>query len=251
MKQRKFIVWAGALILLCFAALLLGCPTEAEEEEEVVVEALDSPVVITGTETKYFSLTTGKRVSDSERNTENWDIAFSRNGSVGGLIYTNSGITASLLGSGGKGGVWYTDETDFDAVTSDSDKVTVTGEYAGLDVDATKYISTTTDGSGDGTAYVLNVMTYLGYAGSGDGNLASTPYRANTLSGPPTNYLPYSYNKHQFYKMLNMMQAQYEVTEEVYIIKHGNGTDYSKIQVKDYGSTGGKATFEVVYENLE
>jgi hypothetical protein len=258
MKHRRFFVWAGALIFLCFAVLFLGCPTEGEEGEEDKNYGVGDPktleVTVSADTTKYYSLTTGQAVTDSgDIASQAWDIAFARSGSVGGLIYTNSGATATALSSGGQGGVWYTNKTDFDAVEK-SEQVTASGEYAGLDVDTTKYIDTDGNSTADeGTPYVLNVMTYLGYDGSGDGSSASSPYQAKQLpNGPPTGYLPYNYDKHQFYKMLNMMQSQYEVTNEVYIIKHGNGTDYSKIQVTDYGSSTATGTvFEVTYRNFQ
>jgi hypothetical protein len=258
MKHSK--TFLGFLVLLCAAALFLGCPTETEEKTVVLKNlGVGAPRELTtdpipGGNIVYYSLTTGEVVTGADINSQNWDIAFARASNTmggGNFIYTNSGVTASGLGSGGDGGVWYTDNNVFTSV-SDRDGVPATGEYAGLAKDTTKY--TTTAQAGNGTLVTLNVMTYLGYYPdtSGDGNTDTAPYRANPAGGDMTTYLPYTYDKHQFYRMVNMMQSLFEATEEVYIIRHGNGIDYSKIQVTDFGyasATG--ATFELKYQNFQ
>jgi hypothetical protein len=258
MKHSK--TFFGFLVLLCAAALFLGCPTETEEKIIVGQNyGVGSPVTKTVTvlpgETKYYSLATGTQVLDGNKDSQDWDIAFSRaSGNMGGgtFIYTNSGVTASTLGSDGDGGVWYTNKQVFASV-NDRDGLPATGEYAGLAKDTIKYVASAQ--TGNGTALNLNVMTYLGYYPntSGDGNSVSEPYRTNPAAGVDmTTYLPYTYDKHQFYRMTDMMNSVFEATKEVYIIRHGNGTDYSKIQIEGYGyssSTG--AVFDILYQNFQ
>jgi hypothetical protein len=166
---------------------------------------------------------------------------------AGSLVLTNSGVTAVSLISGGDGGVWYTTKDDGDpkkafSSVSDRDGVPVGGEYAGLTKDTTRYVASAS------TAVVMNVMTYMGYTG-GTGTLSDF-YTTNTISNPATD-VPYTNDKRQCYSMVTMVPPVYDVTGEVYIIRHGNGTYYSKIEVTDFTSAGGNSTFEIMYQNFQ
>ncbi|MDR2078217.1 MAG: hypothetical protein LBP74_00665 [Treponema sp.] len=253
MKHGK--TFLGFMVCLCAAILFLGCPTEAEDNTNYGVgEPKELDVTVTSDTILYYSLTTGLQVTDPA--SKNWDIAFGRSNSTGGLIYTNSGATAAAVSSQGTGGVRITTEKKEFASVSNKDGIELTGEYEGLEKDSTKYIDTNGDNSGEDTPFILNVMTYLGYAeGSGDGNSKENPYKAiQPPSGgmPPATYLPYTYDKRQYFKMTKMIGgAEYETTDEVYIIQHGNGTGLSKIQVTEYGSsTATGTTFKVKYQNF-
>jgi hypothetical protein len=235
MKHGKLVF--GFMALFCAAALFLGCPTEAGDntnygignpiEEEIVITTADG--------TKYFSLTAEGLipVTDTAKiASKEWDIAFQRSR----LIFTNSGATADSVSSGGDGGVWFTDKTDFASV-SDGDRVvdfTKEGyaEYEEFTKDVVKYTSATASSR-------LNIMTYVGYAG-GTGTQEDW-YKTNTPSSnpPPADFLPYMYNKKHFVSMTSMSGpngAEYELSNQVYVIKHGDGVHYSKVQITEYTS---------------
>ncbi|MDR1362787.1 MAG: HmuY family protein, partial [Spirochaetaceae bacterium] len=153
---------------------------------------------------KYFSLTSGKQVSDPK--TDGWDIGFQRPRS----IVTNGGDTAATLASGGKGMVWYTDKTDFDAVAlSDAVK---TGPLSDYFADKLKWIYSMSTNQHN----TLNVINFTGYdAGSGT---EADPFKT------------FKYDQKQFYTS----GSGYPVTNMVYIVQHGDGVHYSKIQVSRY-----------------
>jgi hypothetical protein len=233
MKHGKFLT--GFLMLLCAAALFLGCPTEPEDDTNYGAgDPKELEVTVTSADgTVYYSLTTGQRVTDAAKIAgKDWDIAFQRSR----MIYTNSGDTAAAgaTGSGGLGGVWFTDKTDFDSV-SDEDAVETTGdyaEYAPFTKDVVKYTSATASSR-------FNVMTYWGFAGGA--GTAADPYKTKTPTSnpPPADFVPYTYDKKNYISMTSMTGpngAEFSLSKQVYIIKHGDGEHYSKIQITEYTS---------------
>jgi hypothetical protein len=180
---------------------------------------------------KYFSLSKSMEVSASKRATAEWDIALeSKSGFI--YAYTNSGVTAAELGSGGKGGVWFVgdDAKPFNDVTL-ADRVTeYTGENAqyadckDYETDVTRYqigMSAALPGR-------MNIMTYYGYA-VGDGLTADTAFGWST-PGPP-NYPFYEFNKKAIAYVEGGMPPPWYPTGRVYIIRHGDGEHYSKFQI--------------------
>jgi hypothetical protein len=243
MKHSK--IFFGFLVLICAAALFLGCPTDPEEEGGetfgVSVTADDG--------TKYYSLRTGEVVEleASKATTNEWDIAFKRTR----LILTNSGDSGT-----GAGGVWYTGTDNFDTVTL-SDKGADGTPYS---TDTNKYVWTGM-GAAPTAPTPLNVMTFVGY-GYGNGASAAVP----TLTGSPPYdpardgaypvpgaFTSYLYNADQYYDSVPHEGAPvFDPNNKVYIIKHGNGSGYSKIQVTGY-SYGGTPTadeFVIKYKKL-
>jgi hypothetical protein len=225
MKHKHY--FFTALAIACVAVLFSGCPVD-ETSEEAGVSELPPVTLGTGDATKYFSLSTGKEVTDTAAIASNkWDIGFSRTR----LIYTNSGYTAENLSSNGQGSVWYTDKTDLSAVTLD-DKL---GDGDAALKDYVKDKNVWIQGMGAASQTVLNVMTYVGYTGTGTGSVQTDP-----LSG-------YAYDKKQYYKSPEM--GKYEATGMVYIIRHGDGTGYSKIKI-DYEYADSKDNWIVSYQNF-
>ncbi|MDR0389746.1 MAG: hypothetical protein LBH73_06725, partial [Spirochaetaceae bacterium] len=56
-------------------------------------------------------------------------------------------------------------------------------------------------------------------------------------------YIPYLFNKRQAYTMRGMPPA-YNPTGQVYIIRHGDGVTYSKVQLSDvYREPGPPSSF--------
>jgi hypothetical protein len=253
MKHGKFFL--VFLLALCAVAFFLGCPTEPEDEKPNYggeVKSLPGVSLTAADGVKYYSLSTGLEVTGDDSETNKWDIAFSRTR----LIYTNSGASAKGEGTGkGNGGVWHTEKTDLAAV-SDADKEDFTIEDVSYNVDVARYLFTGM-GAAPTTQTLLNVMTYVGY-GYGDGStndiggytlVDMTPnYSGYPDTGPLSDY---KYNAHQYYISGGGM-GSYISPEDggpVYIIRHGDGVHYSKIQiVYEYASS--KDNWQVTYQNF-
>jgi hypothetical protein len=163
-----------------------------------------------------------------------WDIAFH----ASRVIYTNSGDTATDLNTSGFGGVWFTNTTDFDAVTGEVDKKTSDDsgfDYSPYNQDIKRYVMVM------GARYYrsLNVMTYAGYP------YEDSPFEGITYDGSASDkalaghdsLVNYNYDKKQYYINPPMpdgslrMPPDFEATGQVYIIRHGNSVDHSKLQV--------------------
>jgi hypothetical protein len=206
-----------------FAAAALffaGCSDSGDDDSD-----FDGSFVISvpAGQTKYFSFAAGLNKEVTATNNQNWDIAFTQ----GRVILTNSGDTATDTGSGGQGGVWYTGQTEFGSVTSAAG-ADFSGTYA---KDTKRYVNASASVSfpeGQGmptTQNNLNVMTYIGYGfgtGDGDGSTYGTDGKAPFAS--------YQYDADAFYKQGEQM-GSYAMTRKVYIIRHGTGSGYTKIQI--------------------
>ncbi|MDR1251681.1 MAG: HmuY family protein [Treponema sp.] len=234
--MRIFLIFA---VLLCAALFFTGCPTDPEDEEpnyggeaeilNIVVAATDGVV--------YYSLSTGEQVAG----TDSWDIAFRRSR----LIFTNSGATAAYpdVTSTGSGGVWHVTKTNLADVTVD-DAVKDDPLYGPYNQDVVRYILAGGMGGSPATAAPsrINVMTFVGYSNEADndGLSADKPF-SNT----------YQYNKKQFYNSEGMPPVM-SVSNQIYIIKHGDGSKYSKILINAYESStaNGTDTYQIIYQNF-
>jgi hypothetical protein len=241
MKSSKF-----AWLVLVIALACSACPGVNDEGEPGPGRETEGNAVILkdlvadGTSPLFYSLSTGEQVADP-RSTA-WDIVF-----IGGRqIRTNSGASAGLYQSGGQGGVWYTDKKVFAEVTSTNDAVTEPQEprlqvLKGLTEDVLRYGLGMSGGAELGLlARITNVMTYAGYSNEfeeGAGLSEDKPYDA-----------PYLYNKRQFYYNAGAMPPLFKPTNQVYVIRHGDGVHYSKFQITAY--TNLPDTFTVIFENL-
>jgi hypothetical protein len=176
----------------------------------------------------YFSLSQGKEIDASKSDTTEWDIAFEvRDGNAFCSIYTNSGETAAEFGSGGQGGVWFTGKTDFYDATF-ADRVT---DFSGENTDYADYVTDVTryqSGMSGPVGGRMNIMTYYGYA-NGDGLTEATAFGWSS-PGPP-NAPFFEFNKKAFNYVLGGMPPPWYPTRQVYIIRHADGTSYSKFQV--------------------
>jgi hypothetical protein len=180
----------------------------------------------------YYSLSTGQEVSGDAIASTAWDIAFDAHDNSF-FIFTNSGVSAEAAASGGNGGVWFTNETDFAAVNV-SHKVVGTGEYEHYNEDVTRYAMVM---GAEPVKEVLNVITYLGYPDSenpeSNGLTAETYFhRKEPDQSGMASFVPYLFNKKQCFTMRGMPPT-YTPTYQVYVIRHGDGVSHSKIQVSD------------------
>jgi hypothetical protein len=186
-----------------------------------------------GTGPVYYSLTTGQRVMNPA--SQDWDIGFERPR----LIYTNSGETAAALGSGGWGGVWHTEKTDFAGV-SRTDAIRDALLYGPYNTDTVRW----NKGAmlRPASSRRINVMTFTGYnnEAKNDGKTLSSAFSAS-----------FSYNKKQFYSARGMPPS-YTLSGRVYIIRHGDGRGESKVQIRTYDSQSRDDTdrYTLVYQNF-
>ncbi|MDR2258057.1 MAG: HmuY family protein [Treponema sp.] len=213
---------------------------EPEDEAGGVVINASLPMVDGFGERHYYNLSSGKEVPAPSG--DNWDIALeTRDRSF--FILTNSGVTAAETepASGGKGGVWFTGSTDFDAVTRADQAVipAAGGEYAAYTTDVYRW---TTAMAAAPVRQNLNVTTYLGYpdlakgypkTGDGSGLDAANCFRRFDVTEMTADYSPYLFNKKQSYLMGGGMPPEYSPTKQVYIVRHGDGVKYSKVQLSE------------------
>jgi hypothetical protein len=176
--------------------------------------------------TKYFSLSQGLELPASKSGTAEWDVAVK---AEGGFCYvlTNSGVTAGALGSGGQGGVWFTGKTDFKTVAL-GDRVT---DFSGVNAEYEPYVTDITRyqfGMFITLGNPMNLMTYYGYA-VGDGLTEATAFSWSPPGPPGAPF--YEFNKKAFGYVTGGMPPPWYPTKQVYIIRHANGTSYSKFQV--------------------
>jgi hypothetical protein len=236
-----FIIHFSLFIVLGFSA----CPVEPEDEGGDLIE-ISLPIDGSGTR-HYYDLSTGREVSNPSGNT--WDLALEAHGGAF-FVLTNSGVTAAETSSSGLGGVWFTNATDFDAVTT-ADQAVIPeagSEYAPYTADVYRYTMVM---AADPVRQILNVITYAGYP-SGNGLTAETCFRYNT-PGDMAVYMPYNFNKKQAYSMRGM-PPNYTPTKEVYIVRHVVGEKYSKVQLSEvYLERGSPSHFvmQVRHEPVE
>jgi hypothetical protein len=267
MNRKFFKIFLSALLagsLLFFTA----CPTEAEDPGETKYSTGDEGTVqelgggvktlsftIPGNSAIwYFSLGAGKWLKDSsDPYTADWDLAFQDSR----IILTNSGDTEKRLNSGGIGGVWFTNQTGFDAVTSPA-----AGTLAGTPEDPDpgfNYLPYHTDYKrfvrimGVLHTRYLNVMTYVGYpyentSYGGGTDSYGKKYPAGVYNGSTEEFafaghgylINFDYNKKAYYVNPPLpngglrMPPDFEATGQVYIVRHGGGTEYSKFQVTEF-----------------
>jgi hypothetical protein len=247
------------LIPLCFTA----CPVEPESAAGGRVISVNLPIDTARSGARhYYNLSSGQEVSNPSG--DNWDIALES--SYGAFfVLTNSGVTATETeaASSGLGGVWYTGSTDFGAVTRAAQAVipAIDSEYDPYTVDVYRW---TTVMAAEPVRQNLNVSSYLGYpdldlgypyTGDGTGSDAANCFRRVDIpSGMTPDYSPYLFNKKQSYTMGGGMPPVYAPTNQVYIVRHGDGVRRSKVQVSEiYREAGSPSLFvvELRYEALE
>jgi hypothetical protein len=184
----------------------------------------------------YVSLSSGI-LADSEADTTNWDLKFTYDRT----IHTNSGASATLEGSSGTGGVYYVSGATSVAGVSDTDFSAAKAVFDGGETDwdtykhydETRYIS----GMGGATEAQLNVMSYHGYD-SGDGLTSNTAYST------------YNYSADSFYDATGMPPT-YTMSNNVYIIRHGDGTHHSAIQITAMEDPAAGRTYGLTYYTLD
>jgi hypothetical protein len=226
-------------LVLCQAALFLGGCGDLKDYSETYNEL---PPIEVSNSTVYYSLSTGQQITDpADIASQAWDIAFMRTASVWRMIMTNSGDTATDLVSSGDGGVWYTEEFELGGVGMGDKADPPEGILAPYATDQKRWV----DVMGSVRVLNLNVMTFVGYANENTVDGSS----GQPFSGTPEHEMPYMYNKKQFYKSPGGMPPGFVSTGRVYIIRHGDGAHYSKVQIY-YEPGDGTDVYSVQYLNF-
>jgi hypothetical protein len=234
-----FLLWfpkwrLAPFLLPVFAGLCLtACPVEPEDEGGNLIE-ISLPIDGSGTR-HYYDLSTGEETTPAG---SNWDLALEAHGGAF-FVLTNSGDTATDVnaqvsgGASGQGRVWFTDATDFDAVVGKDQRALNPGEdlsdTAVYTEDRRRYVMVM---AAEPAEQTLNVITYAGYR-AGNGLTAETRFEYNTPDmGNMGSFSPYLFNKKQAYRMIGM-PPNYTPTKQVYIVRHGDGASYSKVQLSE------------------
>lgn len=208
--------------LLILALGLGGCDDLRETETPASPSSL---TVISTSETTYWDLDTGNQVADPA--SQDWDLAFS--GSTGG-VFTNSGASAAGLGSGGLGGVAYSGTTEFNQVT-DAGSEDFTGDF---ETDTSVSLQTAGPSGVTVTTAVLNLATKLEYS-SGSG----TPEDPFVNDGSPEIYEGPAYYAY--------LEGVISTSGEVYLVRHGDGVQVSKVQIVSMSGTPAERTRVIKY----
>jgi len=224
-----------SVMILIFSTgfILAGCDSsDSDDGDSGGTKTL--AITVPSGEIKYVDLADGT-VNDGSGGVSgsvSWDIAFEN----ARIIYTNSGATAALLTSGGGGGVWFTGETDIDAVDT-AEGASFAGTYN------TDIIRSIDYAGAMGLGVVekrLNVMTYVGYDNESTG--------ADGSSGNPFS-ATFLYDKDQFYDSAGM--GAYTVNNRVYIIRHGDGSSCSAVQISGLEGDTTERIYEIKYKSLD
>jgi hypothetical protein len=216
------------LLALAFAA----CSVDIPEEEGFIVKLR----VYGDDGTKYYSLAAGgsakEEITGADIASQKWDLAVEAHDGTF-FVLTNSGASAVRAGSGGQGGVWHTGQFAFERTGFNHRVTGDLGVLADYTADQKRYAMVMSDVAEE----YLNVMTYLGYPDSGNaahnGKTKETHFkRKEPDETGMASYVPYLFNQKQFYTMRGM-PPNYTPTYQVYIVRHGNGTGYSKVQINE------------------
>jgi hypothetical protein len=218
------------------------------EQDETGVFTLTDQKFLHTAGMQYYSLTDGTKLKLSDKSTKKWDIAMGRYTSPSYLfVYTNSGITATELGTGGQGGVWFTDTTDFNSVTSASGRVTdfsgVYAEYEPYTKDVHRWIQ----GMNGVSKQRLNIITYYGYP-SGNGLTEASHFGMDEEN---EEMIFFTYDKRAAYKGIGGMPPQYEPTQQVYIIGNPDGITFFKFQIVKIAVSGQSYAVDFKFAKLD
>jgi hypothetical protein len=226
-------------VVFCWAVFLLNGCGDLENYSGTYNEL--PPIEVSEGMLVYYSLSTGQEVTDAGITSDAWDIAFMRSATIWRMIMTNSGATAADLGSSGNGGVWYTEKFDLDDAGMGDRADPPEGILSPYATDQKRWV----DVMGSLRELNLNVMTFVGYANENAVDGSS----AQPFAGTPEHEMPYLYNKKQFYKSPGGMPPGFVSTGRVYIIRHGDGVHFSKIQIY-YEPGNAKDVYSVQYLNF-
>jgi hypothetical protein len=183
-------------VLLFSVIVFVGCDDSSSSSDD---DSITIQVSVTGSvyNSVYFDLESESSLDESEAASQNWDLRFQASTKV----CTNSGSTATEESSNGQGGVvLYSNQAS-------ASELDFTGTY---NTDVEKYVS----GHGT-TAYNFNTMSFPGYE-SGTGTTGD-PFSSAAM------------DQAQFYTY-DGMPPVYEMTGQEYVIRHGDGTSYSKLE---------------------
>jgi hypothetical protein len=262
MKQRN-LSFGLPILLGCVFLLFTGCPSGLTDDavdtafsRSAIADPFEVELTLTGEDTsRYYDLATGEVVGEDDP----WDFGVEYQAATSGLVFFYTNSEESVLGDGN---IWFTDETDFDAVTVHTQAVTDFSDdyadYAPFVTDVRRYAQ--------GMSYIeydtlMNMMTYFGFPNdqvAGAGLDEDHPYEIIPYT-PPTpldKYIFYNFNKRAAYKDTGGMPPNFEPTYQVYIIKHQPDPStavpvYSKLQVTEFSLNSNDYSYSMTIQFTE
>jgi hypothetical protein len=254
MKQR-FVLFSALILLGCAFLLFTGCPVDGTDlagdaaARSVLADPSGRPVSLTlhPGDTAYYDLATGLPVPV----TGHWDFGVEYQS--GSLQYKDSGLVFFYTKSGdsglGDGAVWFTDEEDYDEVESADDAVT---DFSGTYAEYAPYVNDVNRWAygmgGDRYEVPMNMMTYFGFPG-GDGLTYGTAFTVNPYDpDDPEHYVFYDFDKKAAYTDEGGMPPDFAPTNQVYIIRHGDGEVYSKLQVTEFSLDPDDLFYDITFQ---
>jgi hypothetical protein len=204
-----------------------------------VMANLAQPFSVSNEGTRYFSLSTGEQVA--EPSGTNWDIYFQETRTVG----TNSGETATQMSSGGQGGIWPTNKTDFASVTlADKKEGVLDGfDYTPWHTDKIRWVANMYGYQ----QKPVNVATYVGFTVEFGSVYAE---RDGRESGRNALFPSLNYDKKAYYTMFTM--GVFVPSLQVYIVRGADGVHHFKVQIQKFDryTSAHREDYEVLVEAL-
>lgn len=210
---------AAAMFMVAATAMFAACAPSVRTHQIQVPEG----------DTVFFSLTTGRPVAGAH---VDWDLAFG----ASGTIYTNSGSSATTFGGKGQGGAWALGIRDIATVRPQDISAADYEKAATADVRLWVQVFYEGEPWEPAELRTLNSFMYLGYRG-GAGTEAD-PLRDN-MDYNSSNYYSYSMGSHGT-----------DLTGQVYLVRHGDGQQFSLVQITGRVAGYPNRVFEVKTRRL-
>ncbi|HEY9594656.1 MAG TPA: HmuY family protein [Spirochaetia bacterium] len=234
MKQRIYVACAAALALAALA--FVGCeqtlPTDGSAEYTFDGTKVAPASGSTTYNYLYVNLDDPGNPLSAGNNTQ-WDLMIT----AAKEILTNSGVTATSLSSGGQGGVVFSGSTDFSHTISVSDAAALfaadvaSGVKTGDGADYSYWDKYQTGSATPTTPQTGNAISFPGYPSSvsgRDGTTAATAW----VFGAVGAHVDVDFSLGTAYARWERMNPSFSnFTNNVYVVRSGDGASYYKIQV--------------------
>lgn len=249
-----------AIALAAVAALWCGaCSLFVDETNDKDDDAETTTVVYDGTksgssyEYLYIDLEDPENPSTSGTGTD-WDIMITGQREV----LTNSGVTASALGSSGCGGVVFSGETDIDSSLTEKDAEKAFAADSGDGADYAYWDKYKTTSAAPTASSTGNAISFPGYK-TQDGRDGTTAAAA-WVFGEVGAHVDVDFSLGTAYAQWERMTPSFsDFNGDIYYIRSGDGKKYYKLQIPEVvytsssASSDGKThyTFKIEFCELE
>jgi len=234
--KRKFTEWLSVTLTLAAALASTGCDLGdlfGSKDGDTPTDNATVKVYDGKREGKatyilqYIDLENPDAPSSTGTDTD-WDIMITGQKE----ILTNSGVTATDLSSGGKGGVVFSGKTDINQDIGTVETATLFSSDPHKGFDYTYWEKSTADA--EAKIATSNAISFPGYS-SDNGRDGSTEEKA-WIFGTEKNPLNADVNfslGHAYAKWERMDPKYSDFTNNVYIIRSGDGASYYTLQIAD------------------